>query len=151
MAARVRRPRRGGHGADARASTAGDPDASAEFDDDWQTLWFASRRDSGKVEELRSEPEVCLAYAGGQSEGWVSLTGVARVVDDRAKVNELYRSQWDNWFDGADDPNLVLIAVLPHTGEYWDAGSRLMVMAKLATAAVTGKRFDVGENQAVSM
>lgn len=127
----------------------GRPMATADVDEAVDTLWFGTQRDSHKVDELRHDNRVALAYVNTSGSDWVSVTGRARVVDDRGKARELWGPHWKNWFESPDDPNLVLIAVTPEIAEYWDSGSKLVQVAALAAAAVTGKHFNEGENASV--
>ena len=51
-----------------------------------------------------------VAYSGSSS--WVSLSGTAAVVDDRAKLAELWNTFTDAWMEGGpENPNNVLIKV----------------------------------------
>jgi general stress protein 26 len=129
----------------------GRPMANAKVEDDLGAIWFATRRDSGKVAEIDQDQQVLLGYANATGSEWASVNGVATAVDDRAKVKELWSAFWKNWFQGPDDPAILLIRVTPRSAEYWDSGSSAMVMIKLALAAVTGKQFGEGENERVRL
>jgi general stress protein 26 len=56
------------------------------FDGD---LWFVITGDSPKVAEIALDPRVNVAYASPSKNTYVSVAG-ARVVDDRAKIEELW-------------------------------------------------------------
>ncbi len=80
-----------------------------EFDGD---LWFATAADSPKVAEISLNPKVNVAYASPSKNTYVSVAGTARIVDDRAKVEELWSPAMKLFFPGGkDDPNLRLIHV----------------------------------------
>jgi general stress protein 26 len=90
-----------------------------EFDGD---LWFFVDEGSDKVAQVRKHPQVNLAFANEKDSEWVSLSGTAEVVHDRAKAEELYTKYLEVWFpDGLDTPGLALIKVHAQTAEYWDA------------------------------
>jgi general stress protein 26 len=90
-----------------------------EFDGD---LWFFVDEGSDKVAQVREHPQVNLAFASEKDSEWVSLSGTAEVVHDRAKAEELYTKYLEVWFpDGLDTPGLALIKVHAQTAEYWDA------------------------------
>jgi len=75
-----------------------------EFDGD---LWFATAADSPKVAEISLNPQVNVAYASPSKNTYVSVAGTARIVDDRAKVEELWSPAMKLFFPGGkDDPNL---------------------------------------------
>lgn len=126
----------------------GRPMATANVEEQWDKLWFATQRGSAKVDELAHDDRVCLAYSGSGND-WVSIAGRARLVDSLAKKRELWQPGWKNWFDGPEDPEMLLIEVTPEIGEYWDAHNRAVVLAKLALTAVTGKKTDLGDNEKV--
>ena len=121
----------------------GRPMAVAGVDPDG-TLWFASERHSGKVEELAKDNHAAVTMQSGSK--FVSLSGTAAVVDDRAKVAELWKPAFKVWFPGGqDDPSLVLLRVDPGAGEYWDnsgtGGIKYLIQA--GKALVTGTKPDV--------
>ena len=129
----------------------GRPMATAKIEGEVDTLWFPTDRNSPKVRELAADTEVCLGYTNMSGSEWASVNGRARIVDDRAKIKELWNPMWKTWFDSAEDPKLVLIAVTPHSAEYWDSGSQVLQTLQFAVTAVTGKRFGDGDNQHVNL
>lgn len=128
----------------------GRPMANAEVEKNFDIIWFATQRSSTKIEELQHDNRVFLGYQKGGME-WATLNGRATVVDDRAKARELWSPLWRNWFENADDPNLVLLQVTPETAEYWDSGNKLVAMIKFAVGAVIGKPMDQGDHQKLAL
>ncbi len=121
-----------------------------EFDGD---VWFFTSDDTEKVRDLKETPQVNLAYAKPDSSAYVSMSGRAELVRDRAKIEELWNPLYKAYFpDGLDDPKLALIHVTAQSAEYWDSPSspvvRLLGMAK---AALTGSRDTQGENETVDL
>lgn len=127
----------------------GRPMATAKVGEELTILYFATERNSAKVKELAADDRVFLGYVSGND--WASISGRGRIVDDKAKNNELWSPLWKNWFTGPEDPNMVLIAVTPETGEYWDADSKVVVAAKMAYTAVTGNKTVVGDHGKVAL
>src|SRR5687767_14631766 len=82
-------------------------------------LWFATSIDSPKIDELELENRVCASM---QSENrFLTISGRAEIVRDRARIDELWQSAWKAWFpNGKDDPNLVLLKLSATEAEYWD-------------------------------
>ena len=121
----------------------GRPMALAEVEDNG-TLWFASDRHSGKVEELAKDNHAAVTMQSGSK--FVSLSGTAEVVDDREKVAAMWKTAWKVWFPkGQDDPNLILLKVDGKAGEYWDnsgtGGVKYLIEA--GRALLSGTRPDV--------
>ncbi|MHC5558994.1 pyridoxamine 5'-phosphate oxidase family protein [Kocuria sp. U4B] len=126
------------------------PMATQDVDFDG-TVYFIAERDSDQVQHLQQRPAVNVAYAGDGA--WVSLAGAARVVDDVAKLRELWDTFTGAWLEGGpENPNNVLIEVTPDTAEYWDqpGGHKLTQVANLLKASVTGRRLK-GDNEVVDL
>lgn len=89
-----------------------------EFDGD---LWFLTMKDTEKYDEIISNSNVNLAYAG---KSYVSISGTAEFIEDAAKKKEYWNPVFDKMLDTSyDDPNVVLIKVDADSAEYWDSGN----------------------------
>lgn len=113
-------------------------------------LWFIAERSSDKVTNIRQDRRVNVAYSSGSS--WVSVAGTAEVVDDTAKLRELWGTFTDAWLKGGpENPENILIRVAADTAEYWDSpGTKVTQVANLLKAKVTGERFE-GDNRTVDL
>lgn len=81
--------------------------------DDFIT-WFATSRSSRKVQEIKANPKVCVYYADHTSaKGYVSITGTAEVIDDKALLVKMKRGYWESIPDWQNI--FVLIKVVPKT------------------------------------
>lgn len=116
------------------------------------TLWFFTRAPSGKTREIREDEHVNLSYADPKRGRYVSISGTASLVRDRARAEELWRPELKAWFpDGLDDPDLALLRVAVSDAEYWDAPSGAMVrLAGALKSAVTGK-VNPGEHEKIQV
>ena len=105
-------------------------------------VWFVTERSAPWVGQLRANPQVNVAYAGGSS--WVSLSGTARVVDDPGRLREYWNTFTDAWLEGGpENPENVLVHVEAHSAEYWDSpGSKVTQVLNLVKARVTGERYE---------
>jgi general stress protein 26 len=121
-------------------------------------VWFVTMRNSEKLEEIRNDPQVNLAYFKDRTKEWVSVSGRARVVDDRAKIRELYAPDWRAWFgdegganDGTpDDPRMILIGVDVEMAMFLEVNKpQPIVLFEVVKGIITGKAPDVGEVQTV--
>lgn len=117
--------------------------ARSEKDGD---LWFITSIESGKVDEIVSDPR-CAAVMQGMTR-YLSLSGRAELVRDRKKLDDLWQKQYDAWFEGGkDDPNLVLLHFVAEEGEYWDSSGTkgLRYIFEVAKALVSGGTVDVSK------
>jgi len=109
-------------------------------------FWFFSADDSLKNMEIRNNPHVQMIFAKPGDSKFMVVHGVADIVNDRAKTDELWNHFAKAWFkDGKDDPNLSLIRVKPETAHYWDTvHGKMIALIAYAVSAVTGKNVDEG-------
>ena len=103
-----------------------------------QQVSFITSRSNGLVEDLQSEPSICVTMQDGQK--FVCLAGTARINEDRERLCGLWSSAFDLWFRaGPDDPEVALIDCNIDFAEYWDgsgiAGVRLVAEAVRARAS----------------
>lgn len=123
------------------------PMATMEVDDT-NDLWFFTRLDSPKVMEIAREMQVNLAYADPGDNRYVSVSGLAQTVRDRAKIKELWKPAYVAFFpDGVDDPNLALLRVTAYDAEYWTGPTNFLGKAlRFAVAAIRRDAAPLGEN-----
>ncbi|MCC9658367.1 pyridoxamine 5'-phosphate oxidase family protein [Rhodopirellula halodulae] len=121
------------------------PMAIAEATEDGH-IWFVTSRNSGKIAELMLDRDVAVTMQS--SNKFVTLSGECRVIDDRSKINELWKEAWKVWFpEGKNDPDITLLRVEPERGEYWDNSglSGINYLIKAGTAYVKGERAETDE------
>ena len=125
----------------------------AQEPDEHHDLWFFSSLDSPKIQEIIAHPEVLLSYADPDGNAYVSISGEAAVVQDRAKIDDLWSESLKAWWPkGKDDPNVTLISVTPRSAEYWDGPASTIVQAfGYIKARVTGEPEKMGENRTVRL
>lgn len=104
-----------------------------------------------KDEEIAHDPEINLSFADAGDQKYVSVTGTAAVSNDRAKIKELFSTPAKAWWDSADDPNIRVLKVSPHDAEFWDTPGSVISYVKMAAAAMTGARPDIGTNRKVAI
>ncbi len=94
--------------------------------EDGLTVWFATNDRSRKVAEMRADPRVTLYYADhAKASGYVSLSGRAVLVDDKAEILKRKRAYWDTSFPGLK--NLVLVKVVPEKLDVLDYEGKIVV------------------------
>ena len=118
------------------------------------TLWFITRIDSSKTDEIRKDSEVLVSYAEPKDGKYIALSGRASIVRDRAQIHEHWTPAAKAWFpEGENDPAVALIQVSVDSAEYWDANrSTIVRLAKLAIASVTGAdKTSVGDSGKITV
>ena len=116
------------------------------------TLWFFTHASSHKVAEVRKDDRVCVTYAEPEKQDYVSFSGRAALVHDRAEIDKRWSSAAAAWFpQGKDEPDVALIKVTVDQAEYWDApSSKVVRVLGYAKAKVTGSTPNFGENRRVA-
>jgi general stress protein 26 len=117
-------------------------------------LWFVTAEGSGKLRDLEQDPHVNLSYFKDGTMEWISVSGIATISRDRAKIRELYASDWAAWFPDQgdprhgtpDDPRFVLIGVDVHAAVFLEVNKpKPVVLYEVAKGWLTGQEPDIGE------
>jgi general stress protein 26 len=90
-----------------------------EFDGD---LWFFTSANTPKAWDVNRNRQVNVSFADTNKQTFASVCGIASLVRDRKKIEELWKPTYAAFFpEGLGDPELALLKVSVHTAEYWDA------------------------------
>ena len=124
---------------------------AAHVDRDANTIYFLTDARRHKDEEIARNPNINLSFADASGQKYVSVSGTAAVSNDRAKIKELFSTPAKAWWDSAEDPNIRVLKITPDDAEFWDSPGSVISYVKMAAAAVTGTRPDIGTNRKVSL
>ena len=82
-------------------------------------------------------------------DSWIAAYGTAEVVDDTAKLRELWSTFAEAWLPGGpEDPNATLIRVDVESGEYWDTpGGKVASVLSFVKTKLTGDTYDADHGQ----
>ena len=121
-------------------------------------LWFVCREGTAKLDDLAKDPHIGLTYYRNSNREWVSVSGLAVVSRDRAKIKELWAADWKVWFPDegdprhgtADDPRMVLIGVTVHGAEFLEVDKpRPVILYELVKGWLTGTEPELGTMHAI--
>ena len=121
-------------------------------------LWFVTAEATAKLADLERDPHVNLAYYKDRTREYVSVSGVATLSRDRAKIHELYAPDWKVWFpkgddprDGTpDDPRFVLIGIEVHSAVFLEVNKPApVVLFELAKGLITGSTPELGKTHRI--
>ncbi|WP_405283059.1 pyridoxamine 5'-phosphate oxidase family protein [Gaopeijia maritima] len=122
-------------------------------------LWFVTNVETHKIDELEHDPNVNFGYLDEGSMEWVSVSGTARISQDRELIRRLHEDSWTMWFNdeggardgGPDDPRLALILVEVHSAVYSkQKHSTPRTLFELAKGRITGEQPDVAREETLS-
>jgi general stress protein 26 len=119
-------------------------------------VWFVTLDDTAKLDDLERDPHINLTYYKDRTREWVSISGVATLNRDRAKITELYAPDWAAWFPKgedprhgtSEDPRMVLIGVTIHGAEYLQVDKpQPVVLYEVMKGWLLGTTPEVGETK----
>lgn len=89
------------------------------------TFRFFMSRKSPPVIELTHNPHVALALNPGPDSPHIAVSGRATEDLDRSCICKWWQDEYLKWFPlGVNDPELVLIQVIPLAGECWNHNNK---------------------------
>ncbi|EPQ26767.1 uncharacterized protein PFL1_05746 [Pseudozyma flocculosa PF-1] len=115
---------------------------------------FFFNTDSGKTDDIQSEPQVNVSYYDPKTTDWVSISGRAQINRDQSKIKKHWSSSLKAWFDDKkdgkhtgdhDDPRVVLLDVVPEEIRYFKADGKVKALAETAKAAISGHAASPGK------
>lgn len=128
------------------------PMSTQKVDDDGM-IWFLTGADSQHSREIKADPRVQLIYANTGDYAYLTIYGTAELLQDQAKIEELWTPIVKVWFQGGkDDPNVRVLKIRPEQGFYWDTKhSKTVSFLKMITSLATGKTMDDGVQGSLSI
>ena len=120
-----------------------------EFDGD---LYFFTKVTPTKVEEVDRDRNVCVSYAAPENQRYVSMSGAARLLYDRTKMEKLWFPDLETWFpEGLNDPGLALLWISVTQAEYWQGPFGSLVFWPRVKKMKAGALFESDENEKLDL
>ena len=110
-------------------------------------LWCYTSSETDLWQNIAAQPQVNLSFAEPKDSVYVSVSGHAERIVERARIRDMWTPAVQAWFPhGPDDPHAMLVRVVSHSAEYWDASASGMVqLYQIARAVLTGTTPNEGE------
>ncbi|NEX47786.1 pyridoxamine 5'-phosphate oxidase family protein [Pseudotabrizicola algicola] len=115
-----------------------------------RAIWFITAQGTALVEAITSGQSDASLIVTGESNIHARIEGSASLVQDRAKLEELWNPVASSWFDGIDDPDIRLIRLVPTEAEVWLTSGGMGFAFELVKSKLTGKQPDTGEHFSVT-
>jgi general stress protein 26 len=122
---------------------------AATVEKDEGAIYFLTDVNGEKDQQIAEFPHVSVSFADHKHAKFVALSGKATVLNDRAKIKELWNPFAKAWWDSPEDPAIRVIKVVPQDAELWDSPGRIVTTISMLAAAVTGRSPKIGENAKV--
>jgi len=75
-------------------------------------IWFGTNKKSRKVNEIVNNSNVTLYFADPTGGGYVTITGKAKIIDDKKEKAKRWNKEWEAFYPDKDKM-YVLIKVIP--------------------------------------
>ncbi len=104
-------------------------------------LWFLTSNITSLGLDIESDARVNVSFSGGEQQGFVSVSGRAHLINDRAKLEELWNPAFVTWFpEGINDPTLSLLRIEAESAESWNTPhGAFTVLFGIIKAIATGE------------
>lgn len=94
-------------------------------------IWFFVGKPNAVVDNLSSSRRAIAAFSAKGHELFASIHGSLSVDQDREVIDRLWNPFIAAWFDGKDDPKLVLLRFDPEHAEVWLNESNMLAGMKM--------------------
>lgn len=98
-------------------------------------IWFFTAKDTALVQHLRGEDRAIATFASKGHDLFASIHGRLAVSTDRAVIDRMWNPFIAAWYDGKDDPKLVLLRFDAERAEIWLDASSLVAGIKMLFGA----------------
>lgn len=93
-------------------------------EEDGEELWFFTESDTHKANDIVANPNINLSYSDQKTHRYISVSGWAEIVDDRALMLKRWRPSYAEWMPrGLDNPKMTLLKVMVIRVDFWELSS----------------------------
>lgn len=111
-------------------------------------LWFLTAKQTPMAKAAAEGAETHYVVSSDKEGIYADIVGKLSVSSDREKLDEVWNFVAESFYDeGKDDPDLVLVKLVPHKAEVWlGPESGLGFLISLAKSKLTGDQPDMGKH-----
>ena len=104
---------------------------TAIVEDGHGPLWFFAGKPNQLIEHAGNGRRAIAAFAAKNHSLFASISGTLHVDNDRAVIDRLWNPFIAAWFEGKDDPKLVLLRLDAERAEIWENENNLLAGIKM--------------------
>jgi general stress protein 26 len=121
------------------------PMSRQEIDDEGN-IWYLISSESETYENLKVDNKISLAFGDPGSYTFLSIDGIAEASRDQELIDKYWSKFVEVYFEKEkEDPTIRVLKVTPLDTHYWDTKTnKFMTLLKVASAAITGQKVDIG-------
>ena len=110
-------------------------------------IYILANKGEDSHRQIQADDQVIVSFQKGMT--FVVVHGSAYPSEDRAKITELWTAFDQAWWDGPDDPRIILLSIEPIRAEFWESPGKLISYTDMLLSAVTGKKPNTGQHEQV--
>lgn len=105
---------------------------TAQVEGESGPIWFFTGKPNALAENLgQGQHRAIAAFSSKDHHLFASIQGSLSIDNDRAAIDRLWNPFIAAWFEGKDDPNLVLLRLEAERAEIWLNESNLLAGVKM--------------------
>ena len=75
------------------------------------TVWFGTNSKSRKVDQIKNNPKVTLYYLDSDESGYVTIHGIAQIVNDKLEKEKRWKDEWEAFYQNkTNDYRLIKVS-----------------------------------------
>lgn len=114
-------------------------------------IYFLTDERGHKDEQVAQDEHVCLSFAQPGDGKFLTISGQARVLNDRTLIADLWDTAAEAWWSGPDDPKVRAIEVTPEDAQFWEGPHGIVATFAMVVAAATSGPPLMGEQRKVDL
>jgi general stress protein 26 len=118
---------------------------------DVNAVYFLTDARGHKDEEVSADEHVCLVFQEPDRGKYLSVTGRARVSNNRDLIRDLWDTDAEARWSGADDPGVRVIEVTPQDAQFWEGPHGVVATFQMVVAAATSAPPVLGDQRKVDL
>lgn len=104
---------------------------TAQVEGESGPIWFFAGKPNALVQHLDQARRATASFVAKDHDLFASIQGNLSINNDRAVIDRLWNKFIAAWFEGKDDPNLVLLRLDAEHAEIWLNESNLLSGVKM--------------------
>jgi general stress protein 26 len=100
-------------------------------DDEGGPIWFFTSTDNGLAQKIVPGARAMAHFASKGHDVWATVHGTLSTTQDRAIIERLWNPFVAAWYEGKDDPKIILIRLDTESAEIWIDASSIVAGIKM--------------------
>jgi general stress protein 26 len=104
-------------------------------------IWFFTATDNAIAQNVGHENRAIMTFVSKGHDVFAAVHGTLSRNNDRAVIDRLWNPFIAAWYEGKDDPKLVLLKLEPESAQIWENASSIVAGIKMMFGADPKKDY----------